>query len=187
MKKYYPLLILLNVVWALSALVYDWQAMRQIPVLLWPFIVICPIYPALLAIVWNRERIKKPQNSFLLAFAVFPSIIYLLASLLYYPAWMATNGFDWAAFGQIFWVLFYGAQAIYLYNKIKMPLLPRLSVAVFLATSFVVQYRSNTYGYLDFISINRSFLLMGYAAMAAVLLLLVLRQTQYAVSKNHQM
>lgn len=148
-KRYAKLLTLLNVILSLSALIYDLPAIKNIPLIYWPFIVICPIYPALLAVCWHKITRVQKINPLLIAFATIPSIIYFVGAALFYPLWMAHNGFNIYALGQVFWVALYGLQAIYLYFILRVNYRATLMVISFLATSFLIQHKTKTYGYLD--------------------------------------
>ena len=163
-------IIILDLVWTGSALVYDWPALGHIPVYAWPFIIICPVYPFLLALVWWWLYHGKKPNRFLLAFAALPSAAYFAAALIYYPTWMAANNFDWLAFGQIFWVAFYGLQGFWLLRRKSISANALNIVVAFLLTSFVVQYLSQTYGYLDLAGIDRTVILIEYLILGLIVI-----------------
>ncbi len=165
------ILIFINIIWAVSALIYDIPAIAEIPIYFWPFIVICPVYPALLALVWWKTYKKKKLNDYLLAFASLPSVIYFIGALIFYPTLMVINGFDWSDFGQIFWVAVYGLQGIYLLTNYSIKKSPILLVTIFLLTSFVIQYFTKTYDYLNFANVSASTLLGGYLVLALILIL----------------
>ena len=152
------------------AAVYDWEIFSKIPIYLWPFLVICPMFPALLSLVWAQSLDSKPNN-LLLAFAAIPSLLYLLAALIYYPTWMIQNGFDWMTFGAIFWVLAYGLQAIYLLSKYRVRFIFTVAVALFLFVSFVVQYKTKTYGAQDFTNFSVITFSLEYLVMSLLALL----------------
>ena len=168
--------IILNLVWAGSALVYDWPAMTRIPVYWWPFVVICPYYPFLLALVWRQIYCEHKLNRFLLAFAAAPSVIYFLAALMYYPTWMIKNNFDWLAIGQIFWVAFYGLQGWFLLKSQSVSPSAVGLACVFLLLSFAIQYRYDTFGYLDTTNLSRPLILAEYSllGLATVFLFLII-------------
>lgn len=158
-------LIILDLAWAAMAALYDWEIFCQIPVYLWPFLVICPVFPALLALVWAQSLDSRP-NSLLLAFSAIPSFLYFFAALIYYPTWMIINGFDWMTFGAIFWVLAYGLQAFYLLSKYRIRFFHTVIIAIFLFVSFVIQYKTKTYGAQDFANFPVATLLIEYFAVS---------------------
>jgi len=169
MKKYYlQTLIAINIFWAISALIYDIPAISHIPLYFWPFIIICPIFPALLAITWWQIYKKKKPDNYLLAFAIIPSIIYFIGALIFYPILMFQNGFNWLNFGQIFWVAIYGLQGICLLKKYPIKKSSIFLVTIFLLLSFVIQYFTKTYGYLDFSSLPSLILLGEYIILIIV-------------------
>jgi len=178
MKKYYPYLIGVNVIWAVSALVYDIPAISHIPFYFWPFIVICPVFPALLALTWWQIFRNNKPNDYLLAFATLPSAIYLLGALIFYPTLMVINGFNWLDFGQIFWAAVYGLQGFYLMRKYTLKKSPVILVTTFLLISFFIQYLTKTYGYLDFSSINSQLLLALYFVLSAISLIFAIGYTR---------
>lgn len=162
-------IIILNLIWAASAIVYDWDNLSAIPYYLWPSLIICPVYPLLLFLTWASIYRQKKCNDYLLAFAAIPSIVYLIASMIYYPAWMAYNGFNWLAFGQIYWVAVYGLQGIYLYLNMSIAERAKRLVALFLVISLIVQYLNiERFGLFDFSAIDDAYV------MAFVIVLIVL-------------
>lgn len=143
-------LIILDLFWSLSAFIWDWPKMAQINPFAWPFVLICPIYPLLLALIWFQLYRKSRPNQLLLAFAVIPSVIFGILAVLYYPTAMVYQGFSWNAFGQIFWVLFYALQAAYLFSKYKIARYAFVIASIYLIIKFVLDYKYLTFGYLDF-------------------------------------
>lgn len=178
MKKLFVVLIVLDLVWAIAALVYDWSAIGKIPFYFWPFIIICPIYPFLLALTWYQKVKFNHINSYLLVFAAIPSMAYFIGALIYYPTIMVSNGFNWLVFGGIFWVAFYGLQAFYLAIKEKIALTPLLCAILFVAISFVVQYLTKTFGYLDTTGLDNQVIAIIYSFtfVNLILYLIVLRK-----------
>lgn len=150
-----PYLALLDLVWSLAAFLYDFPAIREIPPWALPFVVICPIYPLLLASVWLSfwRRFRLP--SFVIALATLPSATYGLLSLLYYPLLMQQTGFTWNALLQIPWVLLYGIQGLYLLKTRAIRYIwACLSANLFLIASFLIQYQHKAFDYLDFASLT---------------------------------
>jgi len=143
------LIIFLDLVWSIMAVVYDREIFSQIPIYLWPFLSICPVFPTLLSVAWLQTLRDKP-NTFLLAFSALPSLVYLFAAIIYYPTWMILNGFDWMTFGAIFWVLAYGVQGVYLLSRYRIKRLAVLVVGAFLVFSLALQCSTQTYGAQDF-------------------------------------
>ena len=160
-KKIIFSLIFLNLFWAGAAFFYDLKTILHIPFYLWPFLVVCPVYPMLLAFVWHNILTKNKIDQFLLSFSAIASLTYFLAALIYYPVWMVVNNFDWLALGQIFWVGFYGLQGIYLLKKYRIGEQKMILVWFFLAVSFFIDLLTKTYGYLDFSNISDQLLAIG--------------------------
>ncbi|MEI7792399.1 MAG: hypothetical protein WCI57_02860 [Candidatus Berkelbacteria bacterium] len=167
--KFIIALIILDLAWASIAAAYDWEVFRQVPVCLWPFLIICPVFPALLSLVWAQSLDFEPSNC-LLAFGAIPSLIYFFAALIYYPTWMALNGFDWMTFGAIFWVLPYGLQAIYLILRHRVKFRFSVAAIIFLLVSFGIQYKTKTYGAQDFTNFSASLYNLDYLIMFLVAL-----------------
>ena len=168
--SFWLIIVVIDLVWTGSALVYDWPALGHIPFYAWPFIIICPVYPFLLALVWRQYYRRRKPNQFLLAFAALPSATYFVAALIYYPTWMAANGFDWLAFGQIFWVAFYGLQGFWLLRHQTINVNALNLAAAFLLISFVAQYLSQTYGYLDLAGIDRTVVTTEYIILGLIVI-----------------
>ncbi|CAN5139160.1 hypothetical protein BH11PAT4_BH11PAT4_2120 [soil metagenome] len=143
-------LIFLNLCMGFLALGYDIPAIRQVPWFMLPFILICPLYPFLLAL---HLSLAKPQV-WLQAFATIPPTIYGGLALAFYPLSMLNSGFTWNETGQIVWVLLYAVQAFLL--------LPRkhssatYTAAAFTLVSLCVLFVTNSYGYLAIAALPQS-------------------------------
>lgn len=161
-NKIFFVLIILDLIWAISALVYDLSAIGQIPIYFWPFIIICPIYPFLLALVWYQKVKYNHTNSYLLAFAAVPSAAYFIGALIYYPTFMVSNGFNILALGAIFWVAFYGLQGFYLLITNKLSKISQLLAILFLVISFIIQYLTKTYDYLNLDGLSNQVIIIVY-------------------------
>lgn len=149
-KNRITILIGLNIFWAAAALIFDWQEIVHLPYYLIPFLIICPIYPLLLAICWFQLLKFKRPSEWLFSFTIIPSIIYFLAALAYYPLWMHYNYFDWLAFGQVFWVSFYGIQAAFLLPHLRRDYVSTYLASLFVLVSLWLQYRNIESGFFDF-------------------------------------
>lgn len=167
-------LAILDLVWSIIAIVFDWSAIIAVPPIALPFILICPLYPFLLALYWLLQYRGRTVNSYLLTLAALPTSTYAVLSLLFYPLIMTHQGFSFLDLGQIFWVWFYGIQGWYLLASTKIKTAPLLLIGAFVATSLVVQYRSLTYGYLgvDILTLpeRQTVALLGLATVAVILL-----------------
>ena len=146
-------LIYADLFWSVAAFVWDWPKMAQIHFYVWPFALICPIYPLLLAIIWFQLYRKKSPNQFLLAFATIPSIVFGILAIVYYPTAMYYQGFSWNGLGQIFWVIFYAAQGAYLFSKYQLAKWPLALASAYLIVKLCLDYKYLTFGYLDFTNI----------------------------------
>lgn len=163
-KNVLIILIVLDIIWSLAALIFDFSRIAQIPPLLWPFIIICPIFPMLLAIYWIQSLSGK-DNKFLRSFVSLPGFIYLIAAVIYYPAWMIINGFDILSFGQIFWVMVYGLQCYYLLAKKRTEFAPSVIAVLYLWSSFLVQYLFRSLGFYDMTNFKPELILGGYTVL----------------------
>ena len=143
-------LIILDLAWGISALIYDWPDLAKLPIYIWPLRAICPLYPLLLAIIWWLKYRHKKQNNFIYTWAVLGSAMYGLAALVFYPAMMAAQGFDWLGLGSIPWVLFYGIQGwILLVRPIaKISPISLAIVTILLFTKNYFDWQFATFGYL---------------------------------------
>jgi len=169
-------LILINIVWAVAALIYDIPAIAKVPIYFWPFIVICPAYPTLLAITWWQIYKNKKPNNYLLAFAAIPSAAYLIGALIFYPTTMILSGFSWLDFGQIFRVAVYGLQGAYLLKKYPIKKSPLILVTVFLIISFIIQYSTKTYNYINLSVLSDIISLIGYSSLVLMLFALLFKK-----------
>ncbi len=151
MKKYLPYLIVLNILWSFAAIIYDFDKIAAMPIYVAPFLAVCPVYPALLALHWYiLFKFGKP-NVYTAAFAGLPSIMYFILALIYYPLWMLKHGFNWLAFGQIFWVAFYGLQGFYILIKQKSTFLALVLAIIFVLMSLIFQIIFNSYSFFELI------------------------------------
>lgn len=168
-------LILLDLVWVISAIIYDWNKILSIPIYFWPFIIICPVFPLLLGFFWLGV-IKGSKNHLLLAFAAIPSVVYFVAAIIYYPTWMIFNGFDILTFGQIFWVAVYGLQGMYILKNYKIKLSATISVIIFLLLSFLIQYLTKTFGLFDTTNFPPQLVGLEYLALSVFTISIFLGQ-----------
>lgn len=151
------LLIILNIFWSIAAFIYDRPILSNVPFYFWPFIAICPVYPFLFSIIWVLKLYKKLKiNQFLLAFSIIPSTLYFIGAIVYYLYWMYVNSFNIYALGQIFWVSFYGMQAVYIKKELNWSNLQSTCAIIFVLLSFLVQYLYHSYGYFDYSNISRT-------------------------------
>lgn len=153
----------------------DFSKLPLIPVWGWPFALICPIYPFLIALVWLALYNQKKPSSYLFAFAIFGSAVFGILSLVYYPLKMYFQGFSWNDFGQIFWVAFYSAQGWYLLFRHKLKLQPAMLVGGFFVFSLAINFYFKTFGYLSldkFTSTSKiALLFIGLMSTVAVVLI----------------
>lgn len=148
--KYRLAFICINLGLAVAALVYDIPAISHIPWYAVPFVVVCPIYPFLIALTLASNR----PHPLLQSFATIPASVYGGLALCFYPLHMALSGLSWYGIGQMLWVLLYASQALFL--------LPRKhSAATFAAAGFTVfslcvHLQTGSYGYLDIASLSET-------------------------------
>lgn len=143
-------LIILDLFWAGAALWVDLPKLADIPPWAWPVVIICPVYPLLLAIVWRQIMKGKKPNQYILAFGALGAALFGILAIVFYPLTMIEGGWNWRAFGQIFWVWFYSAQGWYLIFKYRIKLFPALVAFSYFLIKFTLDYRFKTFGYLDF-------------------------------------
>jgi len=143
-------LIFADLFWSAAAWAVDWTKLDIIPIWAWPFVVICPIYPLLIALVWISLFKGGKVNNFLLSFAALPTVVFGVLSIFYYPLKMYFQGFAWVDLGQIFWVLFYAFQGLYLLRRYKIKLSASLPTLIFLVIALTINLKFKTFGYLSF-------------------------------------
>jgi len=164
----------LDFIWALVALLYDLGKLASISWFLWPLVVICPLFPFLLGLVFLEITKKSRPNQFLLASAGIASATFGALALLFYPLIMFNEGFSWAGFGQILWVLFYGLQGWYLVYKYKVGLGPILVAGIYLIGKLTLDYFYLSFGYLAVEKLTAGQLLGLYVAGLAVVVVVCL-------------
>lgn len=142
-------IVYLDFVWSILALVYDIGKLGEIVWYLWLLVLICPVFPLLLAFVFIKIIKNKPVNQFLLAFAAIPSATFGTLSLFFYPMLMYNLGFDILGAGQILWVLFYGLQGWYLVFSQKIKPKAMVFVNLYLIVKLALDYKFLSFGYLD--------------------------------------
>jgi hypothetical protein len=161
------LLIWLNLFWSLCAWIYDGPTLLSIPSLALPFVVICPLFPLLLAGVWLGKKTEK-NNIYLQYLAILPSCIYGLLALFFYPLLLHFDHFSWSALLEIPWVLFYGIQGWYLLPSLPRHLPALTLTSVFLLVSFFIQFSYKSFGYLaiDLLPLPYQILLLCLACIS---------------------
>lgn len=158
----YHLLFVLDILWSAIAWVVDYDKLSLMPVWAWPFCIVCPIYPALLAILWYKKTKKVKINEWLMAFATLPSAVLGVVAIVYYPLKMINNGFDLIDLGQIFWVLFYSIQGWILLCKKTTNKIIIIFTITFLLVKFTVDLVYLSFDYLDFSNFNNNQLTVLY-------------------------
>lgn len=143
------ILIILNLFWSVAAFYVDFPKFTDIPFYLWLVVPICPIYPALFAVVWFLKLKELKINRFVLAFASLPSAVLGPLAVLFYTSQIYYNGFSINDFGQIFWVLFYSLQGWVFIIRRKLDHWPALVVCLYLLVKFWIDFRYNSFGYLQ--------------------------------------
>jgi len=160
-------LVLLNTFWAVAALTFDWPKITTLPSWAIIFIVVCPLYPILLWLVWftlDRQRSTEAREAlltkgvfpYLLALAALPSAVYGVVAVYFYPIQMIFNGFNWLGVLSIAWIWVYSAQGWWLLKHFTPHLNALRFSAVFLTVSLLVQLFTQTFAYLDIASIPQS-------------------------------
>lgn len=142
--------VIFDLILGFSALIYDWHTIITLPIWLLPVIIICPLYPFLLALTWWRIHLLRP-SIWLQAFATVPSAMYGILALVFYPLVMQVIGFSWTNLLAIIWVWLYASQSWYLLNKYP-PInqFPILVVSICALSVFFFQLQTNSYSYLAF-------------------------------------
>lgn len=162
--------ILADFFWFLAALLYDADKLLTLSPLLWLFVAVCPLYPLLLALVLLQLYLKKLPNQFLLGFAAIHSAVYGVLAILYYPLAMYHQGFSWNAFGQIFWVLFYALQGLWLLLNYKINReVFILAGAILVLKLIIIDFYFKSFGYFDFTGIP-NYVLISLLFITVILL-----------------
>ena len=156
-----------NIAISLLSLRYDAPILPTIPYWAWAFVIICPLYPLVLALFYYGELTQK-RNDILTAIAVLSAATYGLAALAYYPLHMYATFYNWLDTGNIFWVWLYATQGWWLIRKLPRPHPLALTIATgFILCAFTIQFRTLSFGYLDYASLSNperiGLLLVGYA------------------------
>lgn len=164
-------LIVADVFWSLCALVVDIPKLSTIPFYLWAFALICPLYPAILAIIWWQYSKKITPNSYLVAFGGIGSVLFGLLAVLYYPILMTRIGFNWNDLGQIFWVLFYGIQGFFVLKLIPLRKLSKIIAISYFILKLILDFKYNSFGYLDLeaLTFGQKFFLLVVAFIFIIL------------------
>lgn len=162
----------LDLIWSALALLYDVEKLTTINWYLWPIVLVCPLFPFLLAIVFFKIIKGKPVNQYLLAFASIPSAIFGILALAFYPMLMLNEGFNIWGLGQILWVLFYSVQGWYLIIRYKIGITVLLIVDVYLFIKLTLDYYYLSFGYLDLDKLSNGQLEQLFATSLAMVVLL---------------
>lgn len=161
--------------WSAAAWLVDYSKLANIPLWGWPFALLCPIYPFLLALVWLMLLKQDKVNPYLLAFASIPAAVLGILALFYYPSKMYFQGFSLRDFGQIFWVLFYSLQGWYLLVSRKIKIIPVLVTILFFGGLLVTDFIFKTFGYLSFdaFSVHSLYFLLGLGILSTVIVAMI--------------
>lgn len=168
---YYTLFVL-DLFWSAGAWIVDYGKLFSIPVWAWPFCLVCPVYPLLLAIIWYRKARNVVANEWLMAFAILPSVVLGPMAIAYYPLKMINSGFNILDLGQIFWVLFYSVQAWSMINEKIRNKTAVVCATFFLIAKFTIDFLYLSFDYLDLGSLQDSQLLDLYLLGLGLSLLL---------------
>lgn len=177
-------LALADAVWAALALGYDLPKLVFVPLWAWPFVAICPLFPALLAGVWTLPE-RRRATSLLTALAALPSAVYGLVSLVYYPLYLTYWGFDWVVASRSPG-FFYAAQGWWLLRRYPLKR-GMLTALLWLLGSWFVHWRFSSFGFFDWTFLDAPSYNLFFAGAAAISLLTVVlkkRLIQYAQKVN---
>lgn len=110
-------LALLGFAMSIGSMTIDWQDFAETPWFLWPFVPICPLYPFLLGVLyaWRARKGKWPVR--LMLFTLLGITSYGVIAIVFYPLYMLENGFAWYELGNVFWVMIYSLQAVWLWKE----------------------------------------------------------------------
>lgn len=164
---------ILDLVWSLIGFIVDLPKIANLPFYLWPIVLICPIYPLLLAFVWYRYIKKKSINQYLISFAALPSVIFGFLVIPFYLTAMYYQGFSWRDVGQIFWVLFYAIQGFYLFEKNRISYLALMLPALYLMIKLFLDIKYQTFGYLNVEEIDPNALLVIFICALFIIIFTV--------------
>lgn len=154
--------IVLDLIWSSIAWVHDFPVISGLPWYLAPFIIICPVFPLLLAIIW-WGRLRQIDLAALLPWAALPGVVYAILAPVFYGADAYYNGFSWINVGQVLWVWFYGLQGAYVVWRTKAPKNQVIGVICYLIIALTVQYQTLSLGYLDLASVPHAIVLGLYS------------------------
>ncbi len=174
--------------WAGLALIYDYSEIFVRPFYLWPIIIICPLYPALLAYVWWKVSAGKETNQYIFALGVIGATYFGLSALIFYPLAMREEGFTWLAAGAIFWVVFYGAQGAYLLKlqKNRLYMAPATLTLIYLLLKLYLDWQYYSFNYLitpAWHSSTRNLMAGFQLSLLLLLAVLIYRRRTYSLTK----
>jgi len=138
----------------------------------------------LLFFVWFILDLKRSDEAsealtsygvfpYFLALAALPSAVYGVVAIYFYPIQMVFEGFSWLGIASMLWIWVYAAQGFWLLKN-RPPHIAALRVAaLFLLVSFIIQYQTETLGYMNISSLpNSSWLIEVLGAVAITWLIL---------------
>lgn len=118
-RRFISIIIVLDIVMALTALTVDFSDFSMVPWYLWIFTPICPLWPALLAVnFWKYKKDGHFANP-LLNLTAIGIISYGIMAYIFYPTYMLIHGFAWYELGNIFWVTLYASQIFLIWPFLK--------------------------------------------------------------------
>ncbi|MEK7528458.1 MAG: hypothetical protein AAB592_01700 [Patescibacteria group bacterium] len=112
-------LAILDLSMGLIATYVDWPDFFAVPWYLVIFTPICPLYPLLLSANFFYFLKKQKFLQPLLYFTAIGIGSYGLMAFIFYPLYMASQGFGWYELGNIFWVTVYAAQFFIIFPQLK--------------------------------------------------------------------
>jgi len=141
-------LIVLDFFMAATATYVDRYEFLAVTWYLVVFVPICPLYPLLLG---SNFLLRARSGHFwqpLLHFTAVGIISYGCMALIFYPLYMAGHGFQWYEVGNIFWVLLYSAQIIFIFPHLKkIPPVYYLLIALYFFTKDFLDRFGETFSY----------------------------------------
>lgn len=189
-NKWLFVLIALDITWAGIALAYDWPKLADYPLYIWPAVIICPLYPALLAYIWYKIAMRKRPNNFVLTLATVGSAFFGLLAPVFYSLVMLSEGFNFLTFGAIFWVAFYGTQGWLLLAKSISVLKAYwlILVTILLTIKITLDWRYATFDY--FTEGRPAYLnaavFSAYAILTLLTVFIIIRRRLTRLNKPHR-
>jgi hypothetical protein len=131
-KKALVILIVLDVLMAITSNIADWHWLMSVEWYLMPFAPICSLYPLTLAVWFTIYYRKGKVPAWFTTFIFIGIISYGFMAYIYYPLFMQWNGIEFRLIGNMLWVTAYALQSLIIASELRpLPVLQYVPIVAY--------------------------------------------------------